>query len=66
MGREALRKLRIADREVERVEREYRSRDSERLQRQSETGDLHAGAERSFGADRPLADDSPGPEKAPG
>ena len=66
MGREALRRLRIADREMERVEREYRSRDSERLQRQSETGDLHAGAERSFGADRPLADDSPGPEKAPG
>ncbi len=66
MGREALRRLRIADRELERVEHEYRLRDGERLQRQSETGDLHAGAERSFGADQPLADESAEPGKAPG
>jgi voltage-gated potassium channel Kch len=57
MGNAALHRLQIADREVERVEREYRMRDSERLQRQSETGDLHAGIERSFGVDRPLADE---------
>ena len=47
MGNAALHRLRIADREVDRVEREYRLRDSERLQAQSETGDFHAGAERS-------------------
>ena len=41
-------------REVERVEREYRTRDCERLERQSATGDLHAGLDRAFGADRPL------------
>jgi hypothetical protein len=57
MGSAALHSLRIADREVGRVEREYRMRDSERLQQQSETGDLHAGAERSFGADRGLPDE---------
>jgi voltage-gated potassium channel Kch len=59
MGREALHRLRIADREVARVEREYRERDNERLERQSATGDLHAGMERSFGADRPLDDEHP-------
>jgi voltage-gated potassium channel Kch len=58
MGNAALHGLRIADREVERVEREYRTRDSDRLQEQSETGDLHAGAERSFGANRSLPDES--------
>jgi len=57
MGREALRQLGIAEREVARVEREYRERDGERLERQSATGDLHAGFERSFGVDRPLADE---------
>jgi glutathione-regulated potassium-efflux system protein KefB len=57
MGREALRRLGIAEREVARVEREYRERDGERLERQSATGDLHAGYERSFGVDRPLADE---------
>jgi voltage-gated potassium channel Kch len=57
MGREALRQLGLADREVMRVEREYRIRDSERLERQSATGDLHAGAERSFAADRGLPDE---------
>jgi hypothetical protein len=58
MGNAALHRLQIADREVERVEREYRLRDSERLQAQSQTGDLHAGAERSFGADRALPDEA--------
>jgi voltage-gated potassium channel Kch len=66
MGNAALHRLRIADREVERVEREYRLRDSERLQAQSETGDLHAGAERSFSAERPLPDEPPDPAKSCG
>jgi glutathione-regulated potassium-efflux system protein KefB len=57
MGRAALRRLGIAEREAARVEHEYRERDSERLVRQSATGDLHAGFETSFGADRPLPDE---------
>ena len=57
MGREALMKLGIPRREAERVEREYRERDLERLNVQTITGDLHAGFERSFGADRPLPDE---------
>jgi monovalent cation:proton antiporter-2 (CPA2) family protein len=63
MGREALRELGIADREVVRVEREYRARDSERLERQSATGDLHAGAEHSFSAERALPDEEPVPAR---
>ena len=66
MGSAALHRLQVADREVERVEREYRSRDSERMQRQSETGDLHAGAERSFGVDRPLPDEPTPADKSCG
>ena len=57
MGREALRGLRIADREVERVEGEYRMRDNERMKAQSAAGDLHAGSERSFGENRALPDE---------
>ena len=59
MGREALLKLGIAEREALRVEAEYRRRDEERLERQSETGDLHAAKDNMFRADRPLADESP-------
>ena len=66
MGNAALRRLQIADREVERVEREYRLRDSERLQAQSATGDLHAKAERSFSAERPLPDEPAETGKASG
>ncbi|MEO5774615.1 MAG: monovalent cation:proton antiporter-2 (CPA2) family protein [Sphingomicrobium sp.] len=57
MGRQALLALRIARREVERVEAEYRSRDSERLERQSETGDLYAAKERMFGLDEQIAEE---------
>jgi len=60
MGKAALRASGIAPGEVERVEREYRLRDCERLERQAETGDLHAGEERSF-ASRPLPEEGPGP-----
>jgi len=57
MGREALKRLGLADREVARVEREYRQRDDERLQMQSESGDLHSGTERTFAPGRPLEDE---------
>ena len=57
MGRAALKGAGIEPREIDRVEREYRLRDSERLERQSETGDLHAGEERSFGPSRSLGDE---------
>ena len=60
MGKAALRASGIAGDEVERVEREYRLRDCERLERQAETGDLHAGEERSF-ASGPLPEEGPGP-----
>jgi hypothetical protein len=61
MGREALRGLGVPRREVLRVEEEYRARDDERLQRQSATGDLHAGKETIFTPDRPIGDAEPEP-----
>ncbi len=57
MGRQALMKLGVARREAERVEREYRERDLERLEAQTVSGDLHAKFDRSFGVDRPLPDE---------
>ena len=56
MGRAALKASGVDAAEVDRVERAYRVRDCERLELQSATGDLHAGAERSFGADNALPD----------
>ena len=56
MGRKALKAVGIDAGEVDRVDGEYRLRDCERLERQSETGDLHAGEERSFAQDRALPD----------
>ncbi|HEY6048679.1 MAG TPA: monovalent cation:proton antiporter-2 (CPA2) family protein [Sphingomicrobium sp.] len=61
MGRAALKASGIAQREIERVEREYRMRDCERLELQRETGDVRAGWETSFGQDRPLPDDEAAP-----
>ncbi len=61
MGKAALRASGIVAGEVERVEREYRLRDCQRLERQAESGDLHAGAEVSF-ASGPLPEEGPGPE----
>jgi monovalent cation:proton antiporter-2 (CPA2) family protein len=58
MGRRALLSLGVARREVQRVEEEYRTRDDERLQRQSATGDLYAGKETIFAADRPLGEEA--------
>ena len=56
MGKRALRAVGIEPGEIDRVDREYRLRDCERLERQSATGDLHAGDDRSFSADRFLAE----------
>jgi hypothetical protein len=54
MGRAALKANGIGVSEIDRVDREYRMRDCERLERQSATGDLHAGLNLSFSAERPL------------
>ena len=54
MGRAALEIAGVDHDEVDRVDLEYRLRDCERLERQSATGDLRAGIERSFGPDRAL------------
>ena len=54
MGRAALEIAGVGPEEVNRVDFEYRLRDCERLERQSATGDLRAGLERSFGPDRAL------------
>ncbi|HEX5238408.1 MAG TPA: cation:proton antiporter [Sphingomicrobium sp.] len=56
MGRAALKASGIGAPEVDRVEREYRGRDCERLERQSATGDIRAGWERAFAPDRALPD----------
>ncbi|WP_265571201.1 cation:proton antiporter [Sphingomicrobium nitratireducens] len=57
MGRTALEELGVSAPEAERVEQAYRDRDEERLERQSETGDLHAAKERMFSAERSLPED---------
>ena len=66
MGREALRQAGVPGAEIERVEREYRSRDCERLERQIAAGDLHAGYDQSFGPDRSLPDESGRAGEKPG
>ena len=58
MGRAALKFAGIEATEIERVDQEYRRRDCERLERQSESGDLHAGQELSFREDQRLPDDN--------
>jgi monovalent cation:proton antiporter-2 (CPA2) family protein len=57
MGRQALQRLGIAQPEAERVEREYRMRDCERLEMQRVSGDLRSGRDRMFAEDRPRADE---------
>ena len=59
MGKAALRASGIEPREIDRVEREYRLRDCDRLERQRESGDVREGWETSFGEDRPLPDEQP-------
>jgi len=58
MGRKALKAVGVELDEVARVDREYRLRDCERLERQSAEGDLHAGEERAFSAERSLPDEA--------
>jgi len=58
MGRAALKVVGLGHDEVDRVEREYRLRDCERLERQSETGDLHAASERMFTPVQALPDEN--------
>ena len=57
MGRAALKASGIERSEIDRVEREYRSRDCERLERQAQTGDRTAGWDRAFAPDQPLPDE---------
>ncbi|MEO6225844.1 MAG: cation:proton antiporter [Sphingomicrobium sp.] len=61
MGRAALKASGIDDFEINRVDREYRMRDCERLERQSATGDIKAGWDRAFAEDRSLPDGEPEP-----
>ena len=63
MGRDALDALGVPLRDVDRIEREYRRRDDERLVAQSRTGDLRAQADTVFSEGRPFvnADDGPRP-----
>jgi monovalent cation:proton antiporter-2 (CPA2) family protein len=60
MGKAALKAHGIAEHEIERVDREYRMRDCERLERQSATGDLAAGLDRAFTPERALPDEEVG------
>lgn len=57
MGRAALRANGVDDREIDRVERAYRRRDCERLERQSASGDVRAGWDTAFGASRSLPEE---------
>ncbi len=54
MGREALGLFCIDGEEVDRVEREYRERDRQRLDSQTASGDLHAMKETMFSPENPL------------
>jgi monovalent cation:proton antiporter-2 (CPA2) family protein len=65
MGRAALKASGIDKSEIDRVDREYRMRDCQRLERQSASGDLHAGLGLSFSADRALPDEKAQPAADP-
>jgi glutathione-regulated potassium-efflux system protein KefB len=54
LGREALRALGVEEREVGRIEREYRRRDARRLELQSRSGDIRIARELMFKPDQPL------------
>jgi len=56
MGREALLALKVEEAEVERVAAEYRERDRQRLERQSETGDIRALRDTMFSPWNPIGD----------
>jgi glutathione-regulated potassium-efflux system protein KefB len=56
MGRSGLAAMGVEEEEAERVEREYRERDLQRLERQASSGDLHAMKERIFGPGNALGE----------
>jgi glutathione-regulated potassium-efflux system protein KefB len=56
MGRDALGRFCVSEEEIERVEQEFRRRDSERLAAQAKTGDLHHDKHLMFRPDRSLPD----------
>jgi len=60
MGGAALKANGIEAAEIDRVEREYRARDCERLERQAESGDIRAGWERAFTPEQALPDEEVG------
>jgi hypothetical protein len=60
MGRQALMRLGVSQGETERVEREYRMRDCERLELQRSTGNLYSGRDRMFSADQPIEEEVAG------
>ncbi len=57
MARNAMDLIDLDESMIDRVDEEYRRRDSERLAVQIQEGDMHAGAEMSFGGDNSLAFD---------
>lgn len=61
MGRAALEVVGFDPEEIDRVDLEYRLRDCERLELQTETGDLRAGLDRSFGPERALPQEDVSP-----
>jgi glutathione-regulated potassium-efflux system protein KefB len=54
LGREALEAVGIAADDIEKIETEYRRRDSVRLEEQMATGDIAVGRETMFTHDRKL------------
>lgn len=58
MGRQALAALDVPKGQIDRVEKEYRTRDLERLESQTATGDLHAMKETMFRPGNPLGDEA--------
>jgi voltage-gated potassium channel Kch len=57
MGRDALKCFCVSEEEVQRVEHEFRRRDSERLAGQTRSGDLHSTQDLMFRPDRSLPDE---------
>jgi len=64
MGREALQCFCVTEEEIERVEREFRHRDQERLAGQTKAGDIHATKHLMFRPDRSLPDQEEEPAAA--
>ena len=66
MGRGVLSRLGLPDGEVERVEKEYRTRDQTRMDSQAESGDLHASQHLMYRPGEQAADAGEAPEEQPG